>query len=324
MPPTNAAEDVAGTIRAGILRGTFKPGTRLPSARDLAGQLRVNKNTVSKAYGMLAREGVIEVMAGRRATVAAGGHTRTGLDDFFRRQLRRVLPPVLREARLLGIAHERAVQVVLDEITRFYDAQARRVQFVECNKIDAQQYARDLGALLGCAVDWRLIEDITDPPDATEIFAVPYYHLQDVSDRLPGARLAAIHIAPDPEVLLQVLQAAQPIAGRVGLICGNANAVERFASLFRSYSANGIRITHYRDARSTAAAIAACRALFATAEAFSTVQELAGKKRVTEFTERIDAASLGTLRGLLLDASSDKMMTPRLARRPRTARGSRR
>lgn len=324
MPPTTAAEGVAGTIRAGILRGTFKPGTRLPSARELAGQLRVNKNTISKAYGLLAREGVIEVAAGRRATVAAGGHARTGLDAFFRRQLRRVLPPVLREARLLGIAHERAVHVVLDEITRFYDAQARRVQFVECNKIDAQQYARDLGTLLGCAVDWRLIEDIADASDPTEIVAVPYYHLQDLSGRLPAARLAAIHIAPDPEVLLQVLQTAQTMAGRVGLICGNANARERFSSLFRSYGSNGIQITHYRDARSTAAVIAACRVLFATAEALSTVRELAGRKRVVEFTERIDAASLGTLRGLLLDATSDKTMTPRIARRAGTARASRR
>lgn len=133
-----AAESVATTIRTAILRGTFKHGASLPSARELATQLGVNKNTVSKACGLLAREGVIEVAAGRRAIVAAGTQARTGGAEFFRQQIGRVLLPLLREAHLLGLPHERVVQLVFKEITGFYDSQARRVRFVECNKIDAE------------------------------------------------------------------------------------------------------------------------------------------------------------------------------------------
>lgn len=74
---------------------------------------------------------------------------------------------------------------------------------------------------------------------------MPYYHLQDVGGRLPADRLAAIHIAPDSEVLLQVIEAAQAMKGRVGLICGNPSSVERLSSLFRFYTSNEIRIAHY-------------------------------------------------------------------------------
>jgi DNA-binding transcriptional regulator YhcF (GntR family) len=56
---------VAATIKQGILTGRFRRGSRLPSARVLSGQLRVNKNTANKAYGLLAREGLISVAAGR-------------------------------------------------------------------------------------------------------------------------------------------------------------------------------------------------------------------------------------------------------------------
>lgn len=63
------------------------------------------------------------------------------------------------------------------------------------------------------------------------------------------------------------------------------------------------------------AVIAASRVLFATPEALSTVRELAGRKKVVDFTESIDASSLGTLRGLLLDGSADKALFRVIGRR---------
>jgi GntR family transcriptional regulator len=51
--------------------GAIRPGETLPSIRTLAEMLRVNRNTVAKAYAELEHEGVIETLPGRGAFVSA-------------------------------------------------------------------------------------------------------------------------------------------------------------------------------------------------------------------------------------------------------------
>jgi GntR family transcriptional regulator len=45
--------------------GLLHPGDSLPSIRPLAEDLRVNRNTVAKAYATLESQGVIETIAGK-------------------------------------------------------------------------------------------------------------------------------------------------------------------------------------------------------------------------------------------------------------------
>lgn len=51
---------IAELIRQQILEGNYCAGAKLPSVRDLAVKLRVNPNTVARAYAMLQSEGVLE------------------------------------------------------------------------------------------------------------------------------------------------------------------------------------------------------------------------------------------------------------------------
>ena len=48
-----------------MLKGEMKANDRLPSVRDLAKELGVNPNTVSKAYSQLEHDKVIYTLAGR-------------------------------------------------------------------------------------------------------------------------------------------------------------------------------------------------------------------------------------------------------------------
>jgi GntR family transcriptional regulator / MocR family aminotransferase len=51
-------------LRRAILAGQLKPGTRLPSTRELAEDLRVSRNTVMNAYEQLLAEGYVEGQTG--------------------------------------------------------------------------------------------------------------------------------------------------------------------------------------------------------------------------------------------------------------------
>jgi len=52
-------------IRYAAASGSLRPGEPLPSIRPLAEQLRLNRNTVAKAYAELESQGVIETIAGK-------------------------------------------------------------------------------------------------------------------------------------------------------------------------------------------------------------------------------------------------------------------
>jgi GntR family transcriptional regulator len=50
---------IVSEVRAAIAAGVFRPGEILPSLRVLAADLRVNPNTVQRAYDELEREGIV-------------------------------------------------------------------------------------------------------------------------------------------------------------------------------------------------------------------------------------------------------------------------
>ena len=58
-------------VKAAAASGAVRPGEPLPSIRPLAEELRVNRNTVAKAYAELEGQGVIETVAGRGCFVRA-------------------------------------------------------------------------------------------------------------------------------------------------------------------------------------------------------------------------------------------------------------
>src|SRR5215470_1799706 len=52
-------------IKTAAASGTVQAGEALPSIRPLAEELRVNRNTIAKAYTELESQGVIETLPGR-------------------------------------------------------------------------------------------------------------------------------------------------------------------------------------------------------------------------------------------------------------------
>lgn len=56
---------VVDQIKAAAASGALQPGESLPSIRPLAEELRVNRNTIAKAYSELESLGVIETLPGK-------------------------------------------------------------------------------------------------------------------------------------------------------------------------------------------------------------------------------------------------------------------
>src|ERR1700730_4417749 len=63
-PNSPLQDQIANQIRELIRVGHLRPGTKLPSSRELAVQYDVSRNTVTHAYEKLFSEGYIETLKG--------------------------------------------------------------------------------------------------------------------------------------------------------------------------------------------------------------------------------------------------------------------
>jgi GntR family transcriptional regulator len=97
--------------------GTLKPGNQLPTVRQMASDLRVNFNTVARAYRMLDDAGVISTQHGRgtylveQPSPEARGKLRTEI-------LENLVRHFLSEMKRLDFQHEE----VLEEIDKQFQS----------------------------------------------------------------------------------------------------------------------------------------------------------------------------------------------------------
>ena len=102
---------IADMLCENMLSGSWKPGDRVPSIRELAESIAVNPNTVVRAYSYLQDHGIIHNQRGIGYFVAENAQEITR-DLARRRFLDRELPRVIRTMKLLEIG--------FDELQKLY------------------------------------------------------------------------------------------------------------------------------------------------------------------------------------------------------------
>lgn len=102
-------------IRALVAAGQLRPGEQLPTIRELAADLRVNYNTIARAYLELDHDGVISTQQGR-GTFVAGVPDEEQMAQKRHRKLHAVVRSALDEARMLGYEPREIAQAFEQEI----------------------------------------------------------------------------------------------------------------------------------------------------------------------------------------------------------------
>ena len=96
---------IADQIRERILRREWRTGERIPSIRELAVELGVNPNTVTKSYQKLLERELISNQRGRGYFVSENAAERV-LSEMKEAFMRDELPRIIGAMRLLGIGME--------------------------------------------------------------------------------------------------------------------------------------------------------------------------------------------------------------------------
>ena len=98
---------IAEQLRHAIDAGVYKPGEMLPSLRNLAVDIKVNPNTVQRAYEALEREGVVETRRGVGIFVLkASRHGMTAAEERLRQRLQSSLRQGLKSGLTIDAIRE--------------------------------------------------------------------------------------------------------------------------------------------------------------------------------------------------------------------------
>ena len=98
-------QQLVDQVKVAAASGTMQAGEPLPGIRPLAEELRVNRNTIAKAYGELESQGVIETLPGKGCFVRDQGNS-PFRKDVRRRLLAEALDDVVVHAHHLQISRE--------------------------------------------------------------------------------------------------------------------------------------------------------------------------------------------------------------------------
>lgn len=226
-------EQLKGLIR----RGALATGTRLPSVRELAGFLRINRNTVVRAMADLERQGYIRTHHGKGMFVAAQ------LPDSDRAaDLEALVEQTLRTAIDRGLDAE-AIGLALLTARRADHAAPARLLFVECNGPALRRYKRNLEEALPAEVDVVRIDELQRRHAETGYLAryalvvTTFFHAEEVEALLAGDRtpVVALLSAASMDTLFRLLRL--PAGTVVGVICEDRESTE---NLRRSLERSGL------------------------------------------------------------------------------------
>lgn len=109
--PRPIYEQIQSELRRLMLTGALPPGSRLPSVRELAGQLAINPNTIQRAYRELEADGYILSVAGKGSFVAQ-------VDQIAEQQKKQAVGAFLAAAqrlRALGLTQAQLTQFLTQE-----------------------------------------------------------------------------------------------------------------------------------------------------------------------------------------------------------------
>lgn len=211
-----------------IQTGHLAAGVQLPTVRQLAGFLRINRNTVSKVFAELGREGYLSCEPGRGTFVSRA----TGETEAISGRMGALLAVVdasIRKAQQLGFSPgEFATALYARTQTTAKPGPVHRVPvlLLECNRPQLKLFGAQLAEALPLRVTPLLIAELTDRIQRTPGFLARYdlvvttfFHIREVQALLAEVPREVVALLAEASLDTLRCLTALPEGTKVGVAC---------------------------------------------------------------------------------------------------------
>src|SRR5262245_2318004 len=231
-------------IRHLISTGGLTPSMQLPTVRQLAGFLRINRNTVARALADLYQDGYLESRQGRGIFVVERPPAREGRAA---RSLERLVEDALDRARRLGFTHEELVATMAARAPHARTAKAPRARalLIECNHAELSRYRDQLEAELPLRVERMLVEEFEaraprEPAllKGCRVVVTTFFHIHEVKRAMPAGGPPTMALLAEASISTLLRLTELPEGTTVGLVC---NSPKGSQNLLRSVQSAGLQ-----------------------------------------------------------------------------------
>jgi GntR family transcriptional regulator len=218
-----------------IRSGELQPGAQLPTVRQLAGFLRVNRNTVSKVFSEMEKEGFLSCEPGR-GTFVAGKKKESKMRLNRMDKLLAIVDESIDRARHLGFTSEELYSIMYARAqTTPVTAKSPEIRalFLECNRPQTEAFSAELERDLPLRIDPMLVEDFKrmlegsrEALDPHALIITTFYHIQEVQALLAGTGIEAVGLMVNTSLEALMRLTALPEGTKVGVACVDRAATE--------------------------------------------------------------------------------------------------
>ena len=297
-------EQIKSQIRLLISTGQLVEGQALPSSRDLAELLSVNRNTTWAAYKDLASEGWLISAPGAGTKVkGAGIDPRTG-------GLVKLFDQLLIKAEELGFTPQQAAELLQAYASgRPSSVAGRKVLVVECNAEALKDLSGALESELGLKTQRAYIQELeADPKTArklasqVDLVVCGFNHLEEFSRAVPDSPAPAVPVllAPDASIVKEL--AHLPAGTKVGMVCANQRSTEALYrhQVFHSGASLHRMLAPLEDIGAMKKVYQECNLILASYMVFEQVRKMAGvNTKVVKVDLTPDPAGMAAVRASL-------------------------
>ena len=277
--PLSIREQIKRQIRLLIEGRQLTPGQPLPSARDMAALINVNRNTVTQAYKELSSEGILEIVPG------SGTFIKKGISCKPKAVLNEIFDDAIQKALATGFNPEDISEHFLSRLlTMVPDNSEKRVAVVDCNDEVINHLCSLISQKTGVRTTGVLIQELEqgNPQglsilDDVDLVVCGFNHLEELENAVPELKteVVAVLLQVDAKVVNAFLSLKK--GTKTGLICANQRSTH---TLYNSSYFTGNRGLHrilagYDDSEKLKALIRTCDVIFATQFIFDRVAEMA-------------------------------------------------
>jgi DNA-binding transcriptional regulator YhcF (GntR family) len=296
--PLGIREQIKRQVRLLIDSGEMEQGQSLPSARDMAELLKVNRNTVSQAYRELSREGHLEVIRG------SGTYVRKGAPARRLHGLAPVFEEALDKAKHLGYTAEETAEYFQNRLSALGATKGRRVLVVECSREAVDDIAERLTRDLGVEAEGVVIQDLEKNPEQAhqtlrdkDLVVCGINHLEEFKRVVPDCEVEVLVVMLKPHMRIVNELLRLPAGSTVGFTCASQRGTETLRVPFAGGSSLTKIWAGLDNPEGLEKMLDQCDVVFATEYVYERIRKMAGQnKQVIRVSINIDEDNIELIR----------------------------
>jgi GntR family transcriptional regulator len=306
------ATQIRDQVVAAISVGDIQVGDRLPTIRELASFLGINRNTVAQAYRDLEREGYVVTRSGAGTAVIASPAT----DSLLRGgQLRELVREALAKAESAGFSARAFAETAYYEASSWKPSSAVSILVVDEYRGELGFLCKEISRAVPAAVEGLLLSELEQhlrdgqpsELDRFDFVVAPFYCTDHATALLEETNLPVLTVGVGPSVptMLRIARAGE--GKKVAIVCTEDSGPEQMRRALEGTAIPFARLDGYgvHDSR-LHEVIGSYDLVVASEGSANEVRALVGDDRLIEFSSLLSESSLATVRGYVEHTSRKK------------------